>query len=58
MLITMRKINFMLISKNTFENWTKNTKDMGKYVYHIKIVKNLIKDSLTAMVVFLKLQEI
>ena len=22
-----------------FENWTKNTKDMGKYVKHIKIAK-------------------
>ena len=36
-----------------FENWIINTKDMGKYVKHIKIAKNLLKGSLTAMVVFL-----
>ena len=41
-----------------FENWTKNTKYMGKYVKHIKIAKNLIKGSLTAMVVFFKRREI
>ena len=32
---------------------TKNTKDMGKYVKHIKIAKNLRNGSLAAMVVFL-----
>ena len=41
-----------------FENWTKNTKDMGKYVKHIKIAKNLLKGSLTATIVYLKLPEI
>ena len=41
-----------------FLNWTKNTKDMGKNVKHIKIVKNLIKGSLTPMLLFLKRKEI
>ena len=31
---------------------------MGKYVKHIKIAKNLRKDSLTATIVYLKLPEI
>ena len=44
--------------QKSFTNWTKNTKDMGKYVKHIRIAKNLIKCNLTAMVVFLKQQEI
>ena len=41
-----------------FENWIKINKDMGKYVKHIKIAKNLIKGSLAGMVVFLKRQKI
>ena len=41
-----------------FKNWTKNTKDMGKYVKYIKIAKNLLKGSLTAIVSFLKTPEI
>ena len=41
-----------------FENWTKNTKYMEKYVKHQKIAKNLIKGSRTAMVVFFKQREI
>ena len=35
-------------------NFTKNTKDMGKYVKHLQIAKNLLKDSLTAIVSFIK----
>ena len=42
----------------TFENWTKNTKDMGKNVKHVKIAKNLLKCSLTTMFVFIKRKEI
>ena len=41
-----------------FENRTKNTKYVGKYVKHIKIAKNLIKGSLAVMVVFFKRREI
>ena len=41
-----------------FENWTKNTKYMGKYVKHKKIAKNLIKASVTAIIVFFKRQKI
>ena len=44
-------------TEKKFENWTKNTKYMGKCVKHIKIAKNLI-GSLTAMVVFFKRREI
>ena len=44
--------NFNTTNQNDFENQTKITKDIGKYVKHIKIVKNLLKSSLTALVVF------
>ena len=55
MRITMGKKYFDTDIPKKFENWTKNTKDMGKYRKHIKIVKNLLKGSQTAMV-FLKRQ--
>ena len=45
---------FDTVIAKKFENRTKNTKDMGKYVKHIKIAKNLLKGSLTAIVSFLK----
>ena len=69
-MMTMVKVNYIKDAHNNgknyfdtdipkkFENWTKNTKYMGKYVKHIKIAKNLIKGSLAAMVVFLKRQKI
>ena len=62
-MITTVKVNNILDAHNNgkkyfdtviakkFEN---RTKDMGKYVKHIKIAKNLLKDSLTAIVSFLK----
>ena len=51
MRITMGKEYSYTVIAKKFENRTKNTKDMGKYVKHIKIAK---KGSLTAIVSFLK----
>ena len=53
-----RKNYFDTDMQKKFENGTKNTKYMGKYVKHIRIAKNLIKGSLTDMVVFVKRREI
>ena len=50
----MGKNILKLSSQKKFENRTKNFKDMRKYVKHIRIAKNLLKDSLAAIVVFFK----
>ena len=52
------KIYFDTDIPKKFENWIKKNKNMGKYVKHINIAKNLNKGSLAAMVVFLKQQKI
>ena len=69
-MMTMVKVNYIKDAHNNgknyfdtdipkkFENWTKNTKYMGKYLKHIKIAKNLIKGSLAVMVVLSKRQKI
>ena len=49
MRITMGKEYSYTVIAKKFENRTKNTKDIGKYVKYIKIAKNLLKDSPTAM---------
>ena len=65
-MLTTVKVNYILYAHNNgkkyyytviakkFENRTKNTKDMEKYVKHIKIAKNLLTGSLIAIVSFLK----
>ena len=52
------KIYFDTVIAKKFKNRTKNTKDMGKYVKLIKIAKNLLKGSLTAIFSFLETLEI
>ena len=56
--ITMGKNTLKLLMQKSFKNKTKNTKDIGKYVKHIKIAKNLLKVSLAAIVSLLKTPEI
>ena len=65
-MMTIVKINYIKDAHNNgknyfdtdipkkFKNWTKNTKDIGIYVKYIKIAKNLIKGSLTAIDGFVK----
>ena len=63
-MMTMVKVNYIKDAHNNekkyfdtdipikFENSIKKNKDMEKYVKHIKIAKNLIEGSRTAVVVF------